>query len=335
MMVKNEEHGIGRTIQSVLPAVDGGYFLDTGSTDRTDMRVLDTDIDAVFDYAPFIDFSSTRNLALARADQAYGKGAWLLMLSGDAVVSNAARLRTLAYEAEKLGKSAIRIPVRHGGQNSTQILLTMTGVGRYEGVTHEAMNVTAAELYDPKDAHGVVVVYPTGEDKTERWKLDTQLLSAELSPFEQGGRVHKAREVFYLAQSHECLGDYETALRFYVERVMYMNGFDEERFIAALRVARCAWRLGRPEAQIEGAYLFAASLAPARAEPLYELAKYHAEANRWREAWPWISRAVELPYPKESILFVDAPVYERLAPTLFEFVKSKLLVEQAAQSALA
>jgi len=72
----------------------------------------------------------------------------------------------------------------------------------------------------------------------QRWQRDRDLLlkSYAQNPFD-------ARTLFYLAQTYECLGDWENAYIFYEKRAA-IHGWDEENFMTQFRLGTVAEHLG-------------------------------------------------------------------------------------------
>lgn len=81
MIVKNEERYLAQCLCSVRDIADEIIVVDTGSTDRTKdiARVFGA---RVYDFVWNDDFSAARNVSLDNA-----KGAWILVLDGDEVIS--------------------------------------------------------------------------------------------------------------------------------------------------------------------------------------------------------------------------------------------------------
>jgi hypothetical protein len=61
-------------------------------------------------------------------------------------------------------------------------------------------------------------------------------------------------------------------------------------------------------AEVQGAYLAAYQLRPQRAEPMYQLARYHRERREFALALVFARQAMAIPRPAD-LLFVDEEVY--------------------------
>ena len=69
-----------------------------------------------------------------------------------------------------------------------------------------------------------------------------------------------------------------------------------------------AERVQAPAGEIQAAYLEAYRLRPRRAEPLFHLARFHAERNEPALAYLFARPAAELPPPADT-LFIEEEIY--------------------------
>jgi tetratricopeptide (TPR) repeat protein len=298
MIVKDEAHGIRATLESVKAAIDHWTIVDTGSTDGTQEIVEEVlrDLPGELHRAPFVDFATTRNLAL---DLAEPRADYQLMLSGDEILHGAVALKEFCRDASHevydldivLGETVYRSP-----------RLTRSGAGwRYEGATHEAL--VKAEHCPSEKIPGVKILHFANADaKRKRWQLDLTLLTSALATDPVNPRTW-----FYLAQTYECLGSYAEALELYHRRVQ-LGGWAEEVYEAKFRIARVLKLLGTSWPEVQQAYLEAHAFDPRRAEPLHAIAQHYYEQKNHAMTFLFAQRAAALPTP-ECRLFVDAEVY--------------------------
>jgi tetratricopeptide (TPR) repeat protein len=107
----------------------------------------------------------------------------------------------------------------------------------------------------------------------------------------------------------------EKALDWYRRRAG-MPGWDEETWYALLQVGRLTELLKRPPAEVVEAYLIAYEARPRRAEPLYELARYHREAGRFATALVFARAAHATPRPDDALFLNDAAYSWRIRDEL-------------------
>jgi len=179
MIVKNEEGCLARCLASAKPVLHELIVVDTGSTDRTE--AIATAFGAKLHRFPWNgNFSDARNHALEQA-----KGAWVLVLDADEVISDRdyGQIRTLVHTAAGK-KRAWNVLTRnytichpHGWQaNDGRYPAEEQGGGwhpsnkvrlfandprvRFSGVVHEMIEETALQAgYDLNDASFVVHHY--------------------------------------------------------------------------------------------------------------------------------------------------------------------------------
>ncbi|MBS4729214.1 hypothetical protein MSM1_12985 [Mycobacterium sp. SM1] len=114
--------------------------------------------------------------------------------------------------------------------------------------------------------------------------------------------------VLRLAQAYFVLGDFVNARKWYARRAE-MGGWDEEVYIAMLEVAHLMERLGEPWANVQDALLRAWEFRPARAEPLYAIARWYRAQQRFRLGYQFARLATEIPLPEKDLLFVREDIY--------------------------
>jgi hypothetical protein len=105
MIVRDEAHGIARTLQSAKPWIDRWCVLDTGSTDGTREIVRNAleggGVPGALYEVPFENFASTRNRALTFAKDAF-PSEFLLLLDADDILEGGEALREWCDEHETI-----------------------------------------------------------------------------------------------------------------------------------------------------------------------------------------------------------------------------------------
>lgn len=278
MIVKNEAEVVGRCIDSVRDIIDFWVVQDTGSTDDT-CAVIERALDGIpgeLHHEPWVNFAHNRSVLL---EKARGKCDWLLCLDADMTLDSHG-----PYPDADAGG------VRFSGPLDWQLPFLINGHHpfRYEGPAHEYL--TSDTPFTLTQAPGWMVTHH-GDGGNQTGKLDRYLELLGGDP----------RSTFYRAQTLRDLGERDAAVAEYRRRVA-LGGWDQERFYAQLQVGLL---LDDP-AELLAAW----ELRPGRAEPLYALASYYRDKGQWNLAYLFASRAVQVPYPDEDIIFVDRGIYE-------------------------
>lgn len=307
MIVKNEAPSIAQTIASVRDVVDRYTILDTGSTDDTIKIIREafgTTPGDIYE-EPFDDFATTRNRAIELEGT---KSKYMLMLSGDETLHNASALRATIEQGD-----AWNVLVHYGQKSqftSTRIHRSATQ-WRYKGVTHEYMAGPNGQVNEQR-VKGPYIYYNTAavtrESKRERWELDSQILLNEWT------RVAATpRTAFYLAQSYQCLKKYKYAFNWYRTRSL-MGGWEEEEYESIYRMGRMSQRLNQPWDTSLKHYIKAYTLAPHRAEPLYQIGSYFQKQKQWAWAFLYMHQAWRTPFPEDDTGFKHVDIYKKLIP---------------------
>jgi len=299
MIVRNEAKRISEVLASYLGHIDSYTILDTGSVDGTQELIL-KELDSIpgtLHEEPFVDFSTSRNRALAL----HGTSTVFSMMPNGDVLSGGSELRTF-LEAHRHGPAgAYRVRISPG--HYYHPLVMRTGAGwHYKWRTHEcAMGPSIGDVIP-----GVTVKRDRGtrtdEEWQMRWQRDLKLLERDREEDPKDPRPH-----FYLGQTHECLGQYERALAFFESRAE-MGGYFDEVYEAKFRIGKMKAKLDRSWAEVQQAYLTAHAHDPRRAEPLYAISEHWYDKSQHHTARIFATAAAELPKPPTD-LFLDEEIY--------------------------
>lgn len=282
MIVKNEVHGIKRTLDTVRPYLTGWTVLDTGSTDGTQDLVIGrlAMVPGALYHEPFVDFATSRNRALALARK-HAEG-WLILLDSDDLVCGPMPVLVPA--------KAYYVRMRGDGitWQSTRLLHATAQGWQYHCSVHEVLigpgapsgPVPGLEIWHKSPPR-------SAEQTKARWSRDLDLLAQ--APV-------TGRSLFYYAQTLECLGRLDEAAKAYYVRIAH-GGWAEEIYESKWRLARIARAQGKPWTEIRALLLFAHAQSPWRPEPLRALAS--------GEEGPWLAMAQALG-PHNDILFCSA-----------------------------
>lgn len=310
MIVKDEVGVLPRLFRSVKDYIDYYVIVDTGSNDDTieliKREMSGYGIDGEVHERKWVNFGVNRQQALELAVEA-GKADWLLFIDADEELGVS---DPKFYEKLEPGTS-YDVEKHHGGTRYAVPHLVNIRSCRYrwEGPVHNYL----VTLEGPKARalrKDVWIIYHQGEGAKSRGMTPEQkyLRDAKLLQEDLRKTPGNARSQFYLGQSYRDAGRLEQAIKAYKKRAA-MKGWAEETFMAQLEVGRLAVRVGKSEQIVLRELLAAYNLRPARAEPLYELARYFRQNKMYGKAFLFAKAGVHTKRPNDS-LFVSQAVYD-------------------------
>jgi tetratricopeptide (TPR) repeat protein len=299
MIVKNEMANLERCLGAVADHINCWVIGDTGSTDGTPEFITNffaaRNIPGELHVFPFENFEQARNAAL---DCAYASP-----LAYDYLLLNDADMELIVEDRDfrrRLAAPSYALLLRSGGLSYwlTRLVRRDAG-GRYHGVTHERLDVPGGG----GQLHGVWYQdHATGSNRVDKFERDIRLLLAGLEKEPENHRYW-----FYLAQSYRDAGQLAKAAEIYEKRVA-MGGWDEEAWYARLQRARCLRHLGDEGGFLREA-LAAYSERPQRAEPLYDLARFHREKGMHAASVLFSEPGLRLRPREGDTLFIEDFVY--------------------------
>lgn len=298
MIVKNEAPVIERCLASVRPWIDHWVVVDTGSSDGTPeaIRSFLRDIPGSLHERPWRDFSHNRNEAL---EMARATADYLLLIDADETLAMPADFCWPALDADGYRFDCEYAQLRY----HRNALIATRLPWRWCGVLHEYLDSIAPHAWSALPGPKIVVNHDGARARDPQTYLrDIEVLEKALV-----AEPANCRYMFYLAQSLRDAGQLARSRERYLQRAA-MGGWEEERWCAQFRAAQLHELTGAPAAVVRDAYLLAYVARPSRAEPLYELARYHRERGDFALAHLFAQQAVALPEPADT-LFVDATVY--------------------------
>ena len=314
MIVRDAAEFITETLQSVLPYIDEWVIVDTGSVDNTKQVVQN-----FFDEArlegrlverPWIGFSHNRTEAIALCA---GRADYAFMIDADDLIEGNLNLTDITAPGYR---------VRFGPHNVywRPALFSLEKEWEFRGAVHEyAVCLDGSQTINLEGDYNFIFrsLGNRGKDPL-KFQRDIDVLLAEYVK-----DSNDPRTVFYLAQSYRDFGDVDSAITWYRRRVE-MPGWVEENFIAALELAKLLAKQNNDSSQIVQAFEDAWRVRPSRAEALVELAKFHRENKNWFDCYVAASRACDIPFPADDLLFVDASAYHWRALDEFAIAAGQL-----------
>lgn len=220
MIVKDETERLPQMVASLAPVISHWTVCDTGSTDGTPelVEALFEGIPGDLHHRPWVNFGHNRTEAF---ELAHGTADYLLVFDPDMQLEISDRLPPLTADVYSL-------PVKGYGFDLRMPLLTRGDLDwRYEGVVHEhlAGNGYPETPAVPLDAWAVRQDHPP-ERQTPKAARYLELLTAEFARDPSNPRT-----VFYLARTHQQLGNTAEAIVFFRLRAG-MGGWPEEAYYA-------------------------------------------------------------------------------------------------------
>ena len=304
LMVKNEEKIIRRCLEAVEGIVDAYAINDTGSTDKTVEIVhdfLQTRKGSVgistwkdFGHNRTLSFTMARDYCMAaKMDLADTYG---LLLDADMIfVPGDLKKQSLGEIGYTLIQSAGNLEY----PNTRLVRMDYDWVCR--GVTHEYWDGACSSL--PKSVC-YIDDHNDGGCKSDKFPRDLGLLEKGLE--EDPTNV---RYMFYIAQTHHSMGNWEKAIEYYKRRIT-AGGWFEEVWYSHYMIAKTYETLKdfiQFETWIQKAYAF----HPGRAEGIYCLAKHFRINGDHHRAMHYIQLGKRIPMTTDS-LFIEKDVYTGL-----------------------
>lgn len=319
IMVKNEESVIIQTLEPFVKAgLQSFLIFDTGSTDAT--------LDTVKDYfkknsiqygyiaeEPFIDFATSRNHALDVAEELFPEAYFFLMPDAEWYLHNVKDLIQFCESHKNDSKPCYLMRIFNNTIDFTVTrLIHAKQHARFIGAVHEVIPCNEPQKV-PNSIFFELGSSRNGMEKSKkRWERDLAILLKKYAEDPDDSRT-----LFYLAQTYECLSDFENAY-FYYQLRSQIAAWPEEDFEAFYRLGKLTDILSRTNPSYtwhmaQDYYFKAMDILPNRAEPLICLAEHY-----WPEGgapknislcYLFAKRAYELPYPEDALLFVDPFIY--------------------------
>ncbi len=298
MIVKDEAPVIRRCLESVREFIDRWVIVDTGSSDGTPevIRECLREVPGELHHRPWRNFGHNRTEALRLAERTAD---YLLFVDADETL-----LASAGFKWPELKEDAYFLRTEYAGTTYARCALVSTRLAwRWVGVLHEYLSSIPEAQKVSLPWPRILVCHDGARSRDpQTYENDARVLEQALRD-----EPHNTRYVFYLAQSWRDAGHLEKSRTAYLARAR-MGGWDEEVWYALYEAARLTERLAQQPAAIIHAYLAAHQARPQRAEPLYQLARFHRERREFALAFMFAQRAASIPRPAD-ILFVEEDIY--------------------------
>ena len=225
MIVKNEAKTLPRLLKSLKPHISAAVIHDTGSTDNT----LDVLLENLQDIPHRIRTVEWRSFGENRSDVIKDAGTDGYLIIADADFEYFIQEGAL----DKLTHDGYLVPMSEDSMVYSLVTIVKAGIDwEYVGRTHEYLNHVGKSVGSLNYDSIHIKHHHDGGARSDKFERDLALLQQDYSE-----DPNNYRTVFYLAQTHECLGNNKEAIELYEQR-FNMGGWDEEAYIAKLRAGR-------------------------------------------------------------------------------------------------
>lgn len=315
LMVKNEESVI---IPTIKPFYDAGIkafqIFDTGSTDKTVPYVQDffaqrQDCIGYINEEPFVNFEVSRNRAMDLTRQNFPDAGFFIIIDAEYYGEGLESLADFCHEELQkpftdTSPTSYYVCLHAGDMVLDQVrLVRKESKDKWVGKVHEVI-IAERLAFVPRTVQFYFKPEKAGREKSlARWHWDKAILLEEYQKNPTDGR-----NLFYLAQTYECLGDTHNAIRYYILRAQ-QAGNTEEDFI-------CLYRLGLLYGELNCFHeavdylLHAYAMRPTRAEPLVRLAQHYWKQKNYPLSYLYAYQATKIPFPTHDVLFIEKEIYE-------------------------
>jgi len=317
MIVKNEEHIIKETLNTIYSYIDRYVINDTGSTDRTKEiitnffqqknipgEIIDHEFrtckchQGIYKKYDFFHFGWNRTYAI---QQCINKGDYLLIIDADDLLVGPEKMPHLTHDSYKLiiGTNTIykRIQII---KNDPSLEWT------YVEPIHEYIK---SGKNNPTEA--VLPNFKLISRRLGNRNADSKKYLKDALIFEQLLKEdpNNERNVFYCAQSYFDYKNYNLAMKYYKKR-SEMKCWKQEVFYSLYRIAICKQNLNYSWKEIEDSYMDAFQICKNRIEPLNEIVRHYFNEKNYTKCITIAKKAIRIDKIDDDALFVQKRNYD-------------------------
>lgn len=302
MIMRDEEHCIRQTLESVYKYIDYYIISDTGSKPEDKSKRIvkeffeEKGIPGEIHDRPWVNFGVNRTEVLRFAKE---KAKYAFMMDADDLIHGELILpesmdadgywlmfdRSIAYERIQIFKTST--PWYYGGP------------------LHEFATIDSPVILEKLEGEYWVESRRKGSRNKDprKYLFDAVVFHGELEKDPK-----ETRNVFYLAQSYFDAKDYKSAKVVYFRRTQ-MGGWPEEVYFSWVKYAMCCMFLNDPYDVITKSMLNAQKANPSRPEAHYEVSRMSKQLGRLREAYEYAKLGQNLKI-KDEFLFRITYIFE-------------------------
>ncbi len=224
MIVRDEEHYLEKTLQSVQGLVDEIIIVDTGSVDQT-IRVAKKYTNKIFLYKWDHDFSKARNFALNKATKD-----WILVLDADETINKEDHelIKELTKSKQYDAYSLVQVSYTNNQKLLGFKMLERRAPEAKDFVGYISCNII--RLF--RNNKLITFTNPVHEsvDKSikDRNKVIQTAIPIHHYQFEKGEHVHKAKQMNYLKIYEDKMDQFENKAKVYRDMGIIYYNFKED-----------------------------------------------------------------------------------------------------------
>lgn len=315
MIVRNESKIIKRCLSAAKSIIDYVYIHDTGSDDNTVQEIKewlnDNSVKGAVEFKAWKNFGHNRT-EVVKGASSYLKSigapidsTWYLTIDADMILDGLDLFNKKILHDNRIGSIDLR-QINDSTHWYNKRLMRASYEWQCVGVTHEYYTC----LSHP-DAPSVQVENPYINDIGDGGcKGDKFYRDISYFWYDRKDDPDNSRNMFYLAQSFNCINEHDMAIEFYKRRINAGTGNNiEEVYFSYLTIGDIYLKKNDEEKAVYN-YLQAYEYDPHKAEALYRLARYYREKGDNNKAYIFANQGRRIPYPKNRHLFVEYPIYD-------------------------
>lgn len=328
MIVRDEEHIVIETLETVLPYI--GYYVicDTGSKDKTVKKIIDYfnkhNIPGIILHHEWKNFCHNRTLAL---EACTGLSEYIWVIDADDIV-----VGTINFPSIMTSDSYSLIYGDGFTYHRMQIFKNDPAFGwHYRCPVHE---YPCSKLNNTSNQVITGSYYIDSRRLGSRSKNPNKYLddAISLKNYLKDAGDDYARCVFYMGNSYHdhaqmtgSIDEMLLAIDAYKERITLGNWY-EEIFYSYYKLGQSYQYLNKkdskttPWSTVKDAYLNAYNYCKNRIEPIHEIVKVYNERKNYKEAYKYSKMVLGKPFPTEVTLFIYKSVYDY--EMTIEFIKA-------------
>ena len=311
MIVKNEAKVIERCFDSVRSFVDEYVICDTGSTDGTQELMKKYwkkhNLKGEVISKPWVSFCHNRQESF---DLGKGRGDYIMTIDADEVFApfenNTPALNKQVVALPELTCDRVEVKTSYSVIQYNRTQFYKDGLNwTWNWPIHEVCSSSEEKTTETlKNACVVPTIDGARATDEKRYQRDAIVFEEWVLD-----NPEDARGWFYLAQSYRDAGMPEKGLM-PLQQCLKYSQWDEEIYLAALRIGRYKIESGESMANVINDFLHAYNYRPTRLEALYPIVAYYRGEDKYHLAILFGEKALKLPYPTEDRLFVEPDAYE-------------------------